>query len=167
MRGWALSEQGRSAEGIAQLRQGLALSRAAGAELGRPTYLTMLAQALAHAGELADAFAVLDEALGIVARQPTHEGLDVHYAKAALLLTQGEAKGSEAAAGLRHVVDLARRQGARWWELRATTSLSRLLQREGQRAEAHRQLAAIYGGFTEGFDTVDGREASALLRELS
>ena len=167
LRGWALSEQGRSTEGIAQLREGLALWRAAGTELGRPTYLTMLAHALARRGQLADAFAVLDEALSVVSKQPTHEGLDVHFAKAALLLAQGEAKGSEAAAGLRHVIDLARRQGARCWELRATTSLSRLLQREGKRAEAHRQLAAIYGGFTEGFDTVDAREAQALLRELS
>lgn len=167
MRGWALSEQGRSAEGIRQLREGLALSRAAGAELGRPTYLVMLAHALARTGALGEAFAALDEAVGIVARRPTHEDLDVYHAKAALLLTRGQAGAGEAAACLRHVLDLARRQGARWWELRATTSLGRLLQREGQRAEARRLLAEVYSGLTEGFDTVDAREARALLDELS
>ena len=61
---------------------------------------------------------------------------------------------------------MARRQQAKSWELRAATSLSRLWQRQGKRAEARLLLAEIYGWFTEGFDTADLQEARALLEEL-
>jgi adenylate cyclase len=60
----------------------------------------------------------------------------------------------------------AQRQGAKSLELRATTSLCRLWQRQGKQVEARQELMAIYGWFTEGFDTVDLREAKVLLDEL-
>src|SRR4030095_12254201 len=60
-----------------------------------------------------------------------------------------------------------RRQQAKSWELRAATSLSRLWQQQGKRAEAHALLAPIYGWFTEGFDTADLQEAKALLESLA
>ena len=53
------------------------------------------------------------------------------------------------------------------WELRAATSLARLWQHQGKRAEAYELLAPIYGWFTEGFDTADLQEAKALLEELA
>jgi predicted ATPase len=56
---------------------------------------------------------------------------------------------------------------ARAWELRATTSLARLLERQGHRDEARTMLAAIYDWFTEGFDTADLKDAKALLEELN
>jgi predicted ATPase len=62
---------------------------------------------------------------------------------------------------------VARGQGARWWELRAATSLARLWQQQGKRQEAHDLLAPVYGWFTEGFDTADLQEAKALLDVLS
>jgi predicted ATPase len=52
-------------------------------------------------------------------------------------------------------------------ELRAAMSLSRLWQRQGKRDEARELLGAIYGWFTEGFDTADLRQARTLLEELS
>ncbi len=61
---------------------------------------------------------------------------------------------------------LARRMGAKAWELRATISLARLLAQRRHRDEARTMLADIYNRFTEGFDTVDLREAKALLEEL-
>ena len=61
---------------------------------------------------------------------------------------------------------MARRQQAKSWELRAATSLARLWQQQGKRAEARELLAPIYGWFTEGFDTADLQEAKALLEEL-
>jgi adenylate cyclase len=61
----------------------------------------------------------------------------------------------------------AREQGVRLFELRATTSLARLLTGQGKSAEAHKMLMEIYNWFTEGFDTADLREAKALLDELS
>jgi predicted ATPase len=57
--------------------------------------------------------------------------------------------------------------GAKAWELRATTSLARLLAKYGRRDEGHAMLAEIYAWFTEGFDTADLKEAKALLDELS
>ncbi|MBV8054973.1 MAG: hypothetical protein JO071_07010 [Deltaproteobacteria bacterium] len=64
-------------------------------------------------------------------------------------------------------IDLARHQSTKSWELRATTSLARLLGKQGRRNEARMMLAEIYNWFTEGFDTADLKEAKALLDELS
>jgi hypothetical protein len=64
-------------------------------------------------------------------------------------------------------IDIARKQQAKSWELRATVSLARLWQRQGKKDEARRMLADIYGWFTEGFDTRDLQEAKALLQELA
>ena len=61
---------------------------------------------------------------------------------------------------------MARRQQAKSLELRVAMSLARLWQRQGKRTEARQLLADVYGWFTEGFDTVDLREAKALLEEL-
>ncbi len=63
--------------------------------------------------------------------------------------------------------DIARRQQAKSWELRATTSLARLWQSQGKRQEACDLLTPVYGWFTEGFDTADLQETKALLDELS
>ena len=67
----------------------------------------------------------------------------------------------------RTAIEIARRQSARSEELRATTSLARLLAKQGRRDEARTMLAEIYGWFTEGFDTADLKDAKALLDELN
>ena len=67
----------------------------------------------------------------------------------------------------RFCIDIARRQSAKSLELRAVTSLSRLLHKQSKKEEARQVLAAIYGWFTEGFDTADLKDANALLEELS
>ena len=64
-------------------------------------------------------------------------------------------------------IDIAQRQNARSWELRAMMSLARLWQKQGKKTEAHKKLAEIYDWFTEGFDTQDLKDAKALLEELS
>ncbi len=63
-------------------------------------------------------------------------------------------------------LDIARRQQAKAWELRAATSLARLRQGQGKSEEAHDLLAPVYNWFTEGFDTADLKDAKALLEEL-
>ena len=73
---------------------------------------------------------------------------------------------AEAETCFQRAVDIARRQHAKALELRAATSLARLWQQQGQHAAARALLAPIYGWFTEGFDTADLQEASALLQEL-
>jgi predicted ATPase len=67
----------------------------------------------------------------------------------------------------RQALALAQRQSAKFWELRAATSLARLWRDQGKRDEARELLAPVYGWFTEGFDTRDLKEARALLEELA
>jgi predicted ATPase len=64
-------------------------------------------------------------------------------------------------------IAIARKQTSKWWELRATVGLARLLRDTGRHDEARALLAEIYGWFTEGFDTADLKDAKALLDELS
>ena len=74
---------------------------------------------------------------------------------------------ADAQACFERAIEIARKQEARSWELRATTSLARLLRNNNRRDEARIMLAEIYGWFTEGFDTADLKDAKALLDELS
>ena len=75
-------------------------------------------------------------------------------------------KVEEAEACFHTAVEVARRQKAKSWELRASTSLARLWQLQGKTTEARELLTPVYGWFTEGFDTADLLEAKALLKEL-
>ena len=165
LRGWALAEQGKATDGIAELRRGLATWRAMGTELGRPHFLAMLAEACARAGQIADGMAALDEATTILRANDdeSYEALDVYHLRAELLSAQGDEQG--AAAALEHAIELARRQETKLWELRATTRLGQLLQQQGRLDEARRRVAPIYRGFTEGFGTRDLAAARALLGE--
>jgi predicted ATPase len=76
-------------------------------------------------------------------------------------------KHAEAENSYRQALSVAQRQNAKFWELRAGTSLARLWRDQGKRHEARELLAPVYGWFTEGFDTRDLKEAKALLHELS
>ena len=66
-----------------------------------------------------------------------------------------------------HALSVARQQQAKSWELRAAMSMARLWRDQGKRDEARELLAPVYGWFTEGFDTLDLKEAKALLDELA
>ena len=73
----------------------------------------------------------------------------------------------EAETCFHHAISIAQNQQARSWELRAATSLARLWQQQGKCQEAHDLLAPVYHWFTEGFDTLDLKDAKALLDELA
>ena len=92
---------------------------------------------------------------------------EVHRLKGELLLAQDTSNVSHAEQTFRIAIEIARKQSAKSWELRATTSLARLLDQQGKRDEARAMLAEIYNWFTEGFDTADLKDAKALLDELS
>ncbi len=177
LRGWALAEQGQVAEGIAQMRQGLAAFRPLGVELMRPVYLTVLAEACGKAGQIEEGLNMLVEALDTVNKngERWYEA-ELYRIKGELLLTQEgkrkKAKGkreenSEAEVCFQKAIEVARSQSAKSLELRAVRSLSRLWQKQGKKDEARRMLAEIYGWFTKGFDTADLKKAKALLEELS
>jgi len=162
MRGWALAEEGQCEEGIGQLREGIEMMTAIGVAVTRGHELSLLAEALARSGALAEAHVVLEEAFAALE--------DSIIDKLALLHLRGELFAHEgrpeAEASFRAAIELARRQGAKMYELRATTSLARWLTEGGRVAEARRLLAPLYAWFTEGFDTRDLREAKGLLEEL-
>ncbi len=74
---------------------------------------------------------------------------------------------AKAQAHFERALEIARAQQAQSWELRAAMSLARLWRDQGKRTQAHDLLAPVYGWFTEGFDTLDLKEAKALLDELA
>jgi predicted ATPase len=169
MRGWALAAQGQGAEGMAQMRQGMAAYGTIGAVSARPYFLTLLAEACGSIGQTTEGLSLLAEALATVDR--TEEcgwEAELHRLKGEILLAQaGESqKVQEAEACFQQALAVARHQQAKSLELRAAMSLSRLWQQQGKRAEARELLAPIYSWFTEGFDTPDLQEARALLEKL-
>jgi tetratricopeptide (TPR) repeat protein len=165
-RGVAVAEQGRTDEGIAQMRDALAAMPSRGRELGRAYYLAALAAAYGKMGRTDDALALVAEALALVeGRDERHWETEIYRVKGELLLESR--RSSEAETCFRRAIEIARRQSAKSLELRAATSLSRLLQKQGKKEEARQSLVEIYGWFTEGFDTADLKDAKALLDELS
>ena len=84
-----------------------------------------------------------------------------------MLQRQDHSKAAEAQSCFERAIEIARKQSAKSWELRATTSLARFLAKQGRRDEARTMLTEIYNWFTEGFDTADLKDAKALLDELS
>jgi len=91
---------------------------------------------------------------------------ELHRLKGEFLLMHDVANALKAEDCFRTAIEVARKQHAKLWELRATTSLAHVLKREGKRDEARTMLAEIYNWFTEGFDTTDLKDAKALLDEL-
>ena len=82
-------------------------------------------------------------------------------------LKSPEPDTAKAEAHFEHALSVARKQQAKSWELRAAMSMARLWRDQGKREEARELLAPVYGWFTEGFDTLDLKEAKALLHELA
>jgi len=111
---------------------------------------------------------VLEEEFASVAKTGAQfHGPWLHQVKGELLLAENPSDLAEAERCFGAAIEIARRQSARSPELRVTTSLARLLAKQGRRDEARTMLAEIYGWFTEGFDTADLKDAKALLDELA
>jgi TOMM system kinase/cyclase fusion protein len=168
LRGGTLAAQGPAAEGIAQIRRGLAAFQATGAEVGRPYFLTLLAEVQGGGGPAEERLSILDEALAAVRKtgERWYEA-EVYRLKGELVLGRRPEDFVEAQTCFQQALDIARRQQAKALELRAAMSLGRLWQQQGTCQEAHDLLAPVYEWFTEGFDTADLQEAKALLEELA
>jgi predicted ATPase len=183
LQGWALAEQGQGMEGCARIRQSLADYQATGAELGRAYFLAPLAEAYGKTGQIEEGLTTLTEALAVADKtgERFYEA-ELYRLKGELTLAQSSVQRlessvtnpqppipnlqTEAEACFLKAIDIARQQQAKSLELRAATSLARLRQQQGKKAEARQMLAEIYGWFTEGFETADLKEARALLEEL-
>jgi DNA-binding SARP family transcriptional activator/tetratricopeptide (TPR) repeat protein len=159
-------------ETIAEMRHNLAIYQATGAVVGLPYMLSLLAEALGRLEQPAEGLSLLAEAQAVVAKTE-HRTWDAElYRLQGELLLKAEGREARlkdessevtAEACFQQAIATAQRQTARSWELRATVSLARLWQAQGKKEEAHQMLAKIYHWFTEGFDTVDLKEAKMLL----
>ncbi|MFQ5932161.1 MAG: hypothetical protein ACE5MM_07120, partial [Nitrospiraceae bacterium] len=163
--GWAAAEP---AEGLTKMRQGLDAVLTSGSNIWRPHLLALHGEVHAAAGRPDAGLRLLDEALELVEKtgERFHEA-ELYRLKGELLLRQMAPDEHQAETCFQRALDIARRQQAKSWELRATVSLSRLWQKQRKRDKARQMLAEIYGWFTEGCDTGDLKETKALLEELS
>ncbi len=163
--GWGLAREERFDEGLALLRQGIDALEAIKTVLLRPHYLCRLARTEFQAGEPARAQRTLARAHELV--QATGERFwepEMHRLGGVFAAADGDQ--ASAGASFERSLETAREMGAKSLELRAATSLARLLNDQGRAADARDLLAPVYGWFTEGFDTPDLKDAKALLDEL-
>jgi class 3 adenylate cyclase/predicted ATPase len=167
-RGFARVGLGEGEAGIAEMRQAMGELAAIGSGFGAPLFLCMLAEGLRTVARHDDALSTL--ALGVAQAEQQGEhwyDTELHRLRAEILLDMDGDAVAEAEALFGQSLEIARRQEARTFELRAATSLARLWQRQGKRDAARDLLAPVYAWFTEGFETRDLKEAKALLAGLA
>jgi len=165
--GSALALAGRASDAIEMLISGITAVRKTGGTNFAPLYLPHLARAHAELGQFEEAWRCIGEAM--TAAETTKEKwceAEIHRAAGEIALMSSELDAAKAQAYFERALSVARAQQAKSWELRAAMSLARLWRDQGKGQEAHDLLAPIYGWFTEGFDTLDLKEAMALLDEL-
>jgi len=153
-------------DGIAEMRRSLSSFATAGALVS--LFVALFGDCYARLGRHKEGLSTVAE--GLTRAAETGEGMaeaELHRVKGELLAASDSAEDGQAERCFRAAIEIARRQNARFWELRATTSLARLLAKQGKRDEARATLADIYNWFTEGFDTADLKDAKALLEQLS
>jgi class 3 adenylate cyclase/tetratricopeptide (TPR) repeat protein len=168
----ALIELGRFEEGTVQLKEDLAVLRASDWALHLTAFLGALGDGYGKIGRVAEGLAAATEGLAVSEKNSDRWfNAELYRVRGELLLkhdAHAEPKAEdEAESCFRQALEVARAQEVRWWELRTTVSLARLLAKQGRRNEARTMLADIFGWFTEGFDTADLKDAKALLDELS
>jgi class 3 adenylate cyclase/tetratricopeptide (TPR) repeat protein len=165
--GWAIAQEGNPEKGLALIRDAIK-EETVRRDPFRATILVIgLIDALSIAGRYDDAIV---EADALLARQPNSLGFwlaNTHLLRGEAILGHNRSRTAEAEACFRKAIEVARSQSAKWWELRSTTSLARLLRDTNRREEARGMLTEIYNWFTEGFGTADLKDAKALLEDLS
>jgi predicted ATPase len=166
VRGWCMAALGQGCQGIELLTQGLDRYRAIGASMWMPRNLVLLADAYRAARQPKAALQQLTEADDVMAttRDWCFEA-EVHRLRGELLLDAGDRASAEA--HFHKALVVAQRQSAKFWELRVAMSMARLWRDQGKRQQAHDLLAPVYGWFTEGFHTLDLKQAKALLGQLA
>jgi tetratricopeptide (TPR) repeat protein len=171
----------------AEVTEGMTLAAGTGAQTGAPAGFAALAEAYQARGQHSEALGAVGMGLAVSAETGQRcTDADLHRLEGEIILerckvdtAQNSSSGpaehtlgsadlmEEAASCFRRAIEIARSQEGKSFELRAATSLARLLRDQGKRAEARVLLAPIYGWFTEGFGTRDLIEAKALLEELA
>jgi TOMM system kinase/cyclase fusion protein len=166
VRGWVAMRHGDIDLAIAEIQRGLGILQAIGIRATYSYYLSFLAEAHLERGAVAEGLSVVDEGLG------SCRTLVDRFYEPELYRLQGELRRAErdeagAEACFRRAIDIASTRSARWFQLRAATSLGRLLRDHANTDEAYALVAGVYDWYTEGLDTPDLRAARALIRECA
>ena len=174
-KGWGMMNQGcvfactgTVYDAVQTMSSGVDAWRSTGSTLLVPGYLTIFAGANAERGNLDEARRSIDEAMGLM--EATGERLweaETNRIAGEVALMVPEPNAAKAEAHFEGALEVARKQQAKSWELRAAMSMARLWRDQGKRQQARELLTSVYGWFTEGFDTLDLKEAKALLDELT
>jgi predicted ATPase len=165
-RGLSFSAQGRAEEGVMLITQGLAGIRATGAVTGIPNLLMFLAEAYGRLGKPREGLDCLPEAAKIISETEERSNeAELHRVQGDLLILAGEP--SQAEESYQQAITIAKQQGAKLFELRASLGLAGFLLRRSKRAEARTVLTPAYDWFTEGAEMPDLKSARMLLAELS
>ncbi len=164
LRGWLLAQTGEPMEGAKLISLGLANYRATGARLGESWFYLMLADAYEKNGQFSEALAQISNALEHIREtEEEYYAAEVHRIKGELLLVGGKAAHAEVEVCFRRALEIADRQDAKGWELRAAMSMAKLLITTGRGKQGRNVLEPVYSWFTEGISTLDLQEAKALL----
>jgi predicted ATPase len=165
---WLLVLTGKASDAAKMINSMIAAYRSTGATIWMPLALSCLARAYAELNQLDEAWRCIGEAMSIIeiAKERWFEA-EVNRVAGEIALKSPESDAAKAEAYFERALAVARQQQAKSWELRAAMSMARLLRDQGKREEARDLLAPVHGWFTEGFDTLDLKEAKALLEELA
>jgi predicted ATPase len=166
MRGLLMTLTGNASNAVQTITSGMTAWRSAGSTLWTPLDLSYLAKSYAVLRQFEEAWRCMGEAMTAV--ETTKEKwceAEVHRVAGEIALKSPEPDAAKAEAYFERALSVARAQEAKSWELRAAASLARLWRDRGRRDQAHDLLAPIHGWFTEGFDTLDLKNARSLLNE--
>jgi class 3 adenylate cyclase/predicted ATPase len=166
-RGWIFVATGKASDAIRIITAGMNAWRSTGSTGLVPVHLSHLSKAYAELGQFDDAWRCVNEMLAAI--ETTKERwweAERHRVAGEIALLSPEPDAAKAEAYFERALAVARKQQAKSWELRGALSMARLWRDQGKRDEARALLAPVYGWFTEGFDTLDLKEAKALLDEL-
>ena len=163
-----LALTGKASDAVSIFTSAIPVWRSTGATIFLPVYLSLLARACGELGQFDEAWSYIGEAITAVeTTKETWYEAEVHRIAGEIALMSPERDAAKAEACFERALAVARAQQAKSWELRAAMSMARLWRDQGKRDEARELLAPVYGWFTEGFDTLDLKEAKALLDELT
>ena len=167
VRGWLFAVTGKASDAVRTITSGITSLRSTGASLYEPMHLQYLAMAYSELGELDDARRCIGDAIETMERSKEKwSEAEVNRIAGEIALKSLAPDPEKAEAYFNRALTVARQQQAKSWELRAAMSIARLWRGQGKREEARELLALVYGWFTEGFDTLDLKEAKEIARPV-
>ena len=164
---WISALNCKASDAVEVLISGIAGWRSTGSTVFMPMSLSFLARAYANIGQFDEARRCISEALlTIGTTKEKWQEAEINRLAGEIAFMSAEPDATKAEVHFKRALAVAREQQAKSWELRAAMSMARLRRDQGKRDEARDLLAPVYGWFTEGFETLDLKEAKTLLDDL-